>query len=274
MRIALWTGNMTDTHDVPDDAAPRGTLERGLAIVETLARAEGALSVKSLAHQLGVPVSSLYRLLAALEQRGLISYHLSKGITLGPMLMELGLVARRGIEQEIGVLLRPLMVQLTQKHHESAVLMVPAADRAVCIEYVGSHHPVRLAFQVGRAMPLYAGSACKVILAYLPDSIRSKAISDSEGQARADGVMATGIALRHEVSEIRSLGYCVTEDEVNPGTLGVAVPVRLGRHLTGSITIAGAKSRLTPRKVSEMRESLLAFSQASSRILASATPAL
>lgn len=262
---------MTDARDAHGASAPRGTLERGLAVIDQLARADGALSVGSLAHQLEVPVSTLYRLLGALEQRGLISYHLSKGITLGPMLMELGLVARRGIEREIGAVLRPLMFQLTHDHRESAVLMVPAADRAVCVEYVGSHHPVRLAFEVGRAMPLYAGAACKVVLAYLPDSIRSGAIRDSEGQARADGVMATATTLRNEISEIRRLGYCITEDEVNPGTSGVAVPVRLGRDLTGSITLAGAKTRFTSKKMNEMRDSLLEFSQSASRLLANAT---
>lgn len=263
---------------MPDDssshgAAPRGTLERGLAVIDKLARADGAVSVGALARQLDVPLSTLYRILGVLEQRGLVSYHLSRGITLGPILMELGLLARRGVEREIGTVIRPLMFQLTQDHRESAVLMVPAADRAVCIEYVGSHHPVRLAFEVGRAMPLYAGAACKVVLAYLPDSVRSGAIRDSEGQARADGVMATSSTLRQEISEIRSRGYCVTEDEVNPGTSGVSVPVRLGRDLTGSITLAGAKNRFTPKKMNEMRDSLLEFSVVASRLLATSTSA-
>lgn len=248
--------------------------DRAFAVIAALARADQALTVTNLATELAMPVSTLYRILKVLESRGLISHHLSNGITLGPILMDLGLLAHRSIDRHISSRLRPLMIQLTQKHHESAVLMMPAADRAVCVEFVASLRPIRLAFAKGRAMPLYAGAACKTVLAYLPNSIRSESIRNSEGEARADGEHATTLRLRHEVSEIRSLGYCVTEDEINPGTLGIAVPVRLGRDLTGSITLAGSKSRFTPKKIEEVKASLLRIAEVAGDLLSSSSDPL
>jgi DNA-binding IclR family transcriptional regulator len=251
------------------DASRSGTLDRGMAIIERLAEEDRPVSVRQLGMDLGLPTSTLYRLLATLEARGLVSYHLSSAVTLGPVLMDLGLLARRDFDRTIGSLVRPTLYELTQRYQESAVLMMPAGERAVCVEYVGSAHPVRLAFEVGRAMPLFAGAACKVVLAHLDEPRRSHATTRAAGHQRADGSIFTAASLGEELAEIRATGYCVTEDEVNPGTTGVAVPVRLGKDVVGSLTLAGPTHRFTPRNVDRMVDALRAASTKATQQLAS-----
>jgi DNA-binding IclR family transcriptional regulator len=246
-----------------------GTFDRGIAIIERLAAEDRPVTVRQLGTDLNLPSSTLYRLLATLEARGLVSFHLSGAVTLGPVLMDFGLLARRDFDRTIGSIVRPTMYELTQRYQESAVLMMPAGERAVCVEYVGSSHPVRLAFEVGRAMPLFAGAACKTILAYLDEPRRRRVTTRANGERRADGSTFTAASMAREIAEIRASGRCVTEDEVNPGTTGIAVPVRLGKDIIGSLTLAGPTHRFTPRNIDRMIEALLAASaQATQRIAA------
>lgn len=60
----------------------------------------------------------------------------------------------------------------------------------------------------------------------------------------------------------------LTEDEVNPGTAGVSVPVRLGRDIVGSLTLAAPGPRFTPHSVDRMTTSLAKVAALSTRRLA------
>jgi DNA-binding IclR family transcriptional regulator len=239
-----------------EESGRPGTLDRGLSIIDRLAVEDRPMTVKQLANDLNLPSSTLYRLLGALESRGLVSYHLANYVTLGPVLMDLGLLARRDFDRTIGSQMRPLMYELAQEHQESVVLMMPAGQRAVCVEYIPSSRPIHLAFEVGRAMPLYAGAACKVILAHLEEPRRGAVVAGCESSVRADGIRIDPRALVRELEAIRATGACFTEDEVNPGTAGVSVPVRLGRDIIGSLTLAGPRPRFTPHRVDRMTMSL------------------
>lgn len=250
-----------------EESGRPGTLDRGLSIIDRLAVEDRPLTVKQLANDLDLPSSTLYRLLGVLESRGLVSYHLANHVTLGPVLMDLGLLARRDFDRTIGSRMRPLMYELAQEHQESVVLMMPAGQRAVCVEYVPSSRPIHLAFEVGRAMPLYAGAACKVILAHLEEPERSAVVAGCESSVRADGFRLDPAVLVRELEAIRTTGRCFTEDEVNPGTAGVSVPVRLGRDIIGSFTLAGPRPRFTPHSVDRMTTSLTKAAALSTRRL-------
>jgi DNA-binding IclR family transcriptional regulator len=74
-------------------------------------------------------------------------------------------------------------------------------------------------------MPLDRGAASKIILAYLgPRELRAVKLADQSPE------------LRENLQAIRTQGFSVTEGEVTPGVIGIAVPIfRNDLTLEGSL---------------------------------------
>lgn len=64
----------------------------------------------------------------------------------------------------------------------------PTGGQAICLEYIESPRPVRLSFERGRVMPLYAGAASKILLAFLDDRERKRTLAAAEGAVWKTGV--------------------------------------------------------------------------------------
>jgi DNA-binding IclR family transcriptional regulator len=124
-------------------------------------------------------------------------------------------------------------------------------DSAVCVDRVECDHPVRLSFEVGKAMPLHTGAGAKVLLAYSTAEYRERYISTlvPSGQRQA---------LRAELGQIVAQGWGESQAEVDPGIWATAASVmaeREGRSL--AISVALPDYRLTPGRQEELRSATL-----------------
>ncbi len=142
--------------------------------------------------------------------------------------------------------------ELAQRTHETAMLMAPTGGQAICLEYIESPRPIRLSFERGRVMPLYAGAASKILLAFLDDRERKRTLAAAEGAVLENGRVISSAELSAELTEIEKAGYCVSEGEVNVDTVGVAAPVFRRRRLVAGLTLAGPSRRFTDEYPSQM----------------------
>ena len=79
---------------------------------------------------------------------------------LGPKAIMMGYVARSTVD--LADIWRPGLEQLAGASRETALVMRRIGDAAVCVDRVECDHPVRLSFDVGKAMPLHTGAGAKV----------------------------------------------------------------------------------------------------------------
>jgi DNA-binding IclR family transcriptional regulator len=103
----------------------------------------------------------------------------------------------------------------------------------VCIDAVESAHELRTIVPVGAALPLFAGSAAKVFLAYAPDRDRHvRAATDREAFGR-------------DVELVRERGWASSADERQVGVGSVSAPV-LGPYdiVLAVVSISGPSSRM------------------------------
>ncbi|GAA1016601.1 IclR family transcriptional regulator [Acrocarpospora pleiomorpha] len=216
-------------------------------MLQVLSEGRRPMSVSGIARHVELPVSTTYRLVASLESAGMVQRLPDGNIGLGVATLDLANAARR--HTEVGILwaIRPTMQWLVQQTHETVLLMMPAGSQAVCVEQVYSFHPVRLSYEVGRAMPLYAGASNKVILAFLDRRRRESIVADADGKALIAGGTVSRDALERELEDIRAAGYCVTDGEINPGTTGLAVPLTHKKRVLASLTVAGPSERIRTR---------------------------
>ncbi|MGN6330437.1 MAG: IclR family transcriptional regulator [Motilibacteraceae bacterium] len=162
------------------------TLDRGLRVVELLADAPAGLTVTELAARLDVGRAVVYRLVATLEQHGLV-----RRSGEGPVRVGLGLLA---LARRVQPLLReaavPVLRRLAEEVGATAHLTVVDGGEALALAVVEpSWTELHVAYRVGSRHALDRGAAGRALLAGRGGSAGWVA-SDGELQPGAHGVAA------------------------------------------------------------------------------------
>ncbi len=215
-----------------------------LALLDQFSTERPAHTVEGLSEAIGVPRSTVYRLVSLLKAYELLEVAGDSRYQLGPKAIMLGYVARSTVE--LADIWRPGLERLAAAARETALVLRRIGDAAVCVDRVECDHPVRLSFEVGKAMPLHTGAGAKVLLACAAAEARERYIA----AAVPPGQHAR---LRAELETIAIRGWGESYAEVDPGIWAVAAPIlqdREGRCL--AISVAVPEYRLEPGRREEL----------------------
>jgi DNA-binding IclR family transcriptional regulator len=206
-----------------------GTLDRAVGVLDAVEG--GAHRFTSIVRATGLPRATAHRLVRALEEHGFLAHLPELGYRLGPRLLRLANEAMR--ELPLRVLAHPVLERLSRGSGESAQLFVRLGDQRVCVDAVESAHELRTIVPVGAALPLFAGSAAKVLLASAPDRDRYvRRAADPERFAR-------------DVELVRSRGWAASSGERQPGVASVSAPVAGPYDLVlAAVSVSGPATRL------------------------------
>jgi DNA-binding IclR family transcriptional regulator len=106
--------------------------------------------------------------------------------------------------------------------------------------------------RVGHRLPLYAGSAGKAILAFLPDAKVQEILQSSPLTPFTPQTFTDRDRLLAEIHKIRQQGYSISVGEWISEAAGVAAPIlRQGAEVVGALSISGPGSRFVPEKVDQ-----------------------
>ena len=217
---------------------PSGALERAVELLHHLGRQAAGPTVAELATEAGMPTSTAYRLLAELEQHGLVSRGPDSTVALGTRLVALGRSAEAGLRERLVAPAATVMAELSEEVGETAILTAPCALEAIVLHVVETErHSVRLSYALFRRGPMHRGASGKILAAFLDPDERRRLV------AAAD---EPGLAA--ELDAVRSEGVAVTVGELDDGAAAVAAPVldRRGRLVAG-LSVAGPAERVTAR---------------------------
>ena len=213
--------------------APGGTqsTQRLLTLLDQFSTERPTHTVEDLSEAIGVPRSTVYRLVSLLKAYELLEQAGESKYQLGPKAIMMGYVARSTVD--LADIWRPGLERLAGVSRETALVLRRIGDAAVCIDRIECDHPVRLSFDVGKAMPLHTGAAAKVLLAGSPGELRDRYIEAAvppEHRGR----------LRAELESIAIRGWGESHAEVDPGIWAVAAPLLAdpdGRCLAISVAV-------------------------------------
>ena len=139
----------------------------------------------------------------------------------------------------------PVLARLNEETSETIHLAVPEGDMARLVERQDSKHALRLVKPIGTRSPLHAGSAGKVILAYLPQREVDNYLA-GELVALTTHTITDPKELFVELQAIRDRGYAVGDQELDYGAVSVAAAVRPdGGRPVAAVSISGPSSRIT-----------------------------
>ena len=200
--------------------------DQTLRILSFLARQRGPVAASTVAATLGIPRSSVYHLLAALEAHGFV-IHLPGERRWGLGTAAFELAGGYSRQQPLARLGRPLVAALADRAGESAHLAVMTGrDVLYIVEERAPRRPA-LVTDVGVRLPAHLTATGRAMLAALPrEQVRAlypdaSAFADRTGR----GPSRPG-ELREVLREVRERGYAIEDGEVTLGLRSVGVAVR------------------------------------------------
>jgi DNA-binding IclR family transcriptional regulator len=210
---------------------------------ELLKALETPATVFDLADRTGLNRSTAWRILATLEDSGLVERDPATGrYAVGYALVALAAGAgHEPLVRRAHAALRALAMVC----EETASLAVPRALQLVYVDQVQAPH-VMAANWLGRPTPLHATSTGKAFLAWLDDDELGAALP-ARLQRFTDTTITTRAALRAELADVRARGYAVSRGELEPALWGVSAPVVSGARAVAVVSIWGTETRVRAR---------------------------
>jgi DNA-binding IclR family transcriptional regulator len=213
----------------------------------------------------GLAKSTTSRMLTALERSGLLERDAAGAYVAGRLFWLYA--ARHDPWEELVRLARPVMERIGADTGETVHLSVTRGDRVVQVAQIDSTYLLGTRDWTEIEVPVHCSALGKVFLAW--DAL---AIPDGDLERPTDATLTDRAALRRDGSRARERGWALTEDELEIGLIGIAVPV-FGIHgdVVASLGISGPTPRLEDR-LDALGHHLLDQSTALSSLLRGPTP--
>ncbi len=198
-------------------------LAKAMALLDRIAD-EGEVTPARLAELTGEPRSTVYRLLASLQELDLVEPGRRRGTyLLGLKLFRLGgTVVSRFDERQAAL---PVMERIHQEMGETTFLCVRRRYDAVCIERIDGARVNLLELSLGGSLPLHVGAAPRALLAFEPPAEWDHYLEHRELEALTPKTPTTREAVLEELRATRKRGYAVSDGDVTPGVGSVGTPI-------------------------------------------------
>ena len=219
------------------------TAERALDILLLFTDDKLVWSGAEIAERFEVARSTGYRYLKGLLDGGYVE-ECANGYRLGPKVLELARLARKGIG--LSDVARPVMAGLTEATGETVLLTRRSGGAVVCVDIEVSSHPVHISYERGHVLPINAGAAATVLLAWLPNAELDSLLSTVPLQRFTPRTLTDPERLRARLHVIRKNGYALSRGELDADVLGVAAPIRgHDDEVVAAVSIAAPAHRIT-----------------------------
>jgi DNA-binding IclR family transcriptional regulator len=211
-----------------DNSSGVGVLDKTVSVLNALE--SGPASLAQLVAGTGLARPTAHRIAVALERHRLVGRDGRGRFILGPRIAELAAAAG---EDRLLAVAQPILNQLRDATGESAQLYRRQADTRICVAAAERSTGLRDTVPVGSALPMTAGSAAQILLAWdEPERTR-------RGLQTAKFTAAT-------LAQVRRRGWAASVAEREAGVASVSAPVRgPGGRVIAAVSVSGPIERLT-----------------------------
>jgi DNA-binding IclR family transcriptional regulator len=225
------------------------TLTRAVAVLDCFTQEQTELGVREIARMVNLSSSATGRLLGAMKEMGILSQNpATRTYSMGARALTWAGAYNAILDVRNRAL--PAIRELHDTTRETISLYVLDGDERLCIERLESPQSVRIVTRVGRRLPLYAGSAGKVMLAFLPAERQEAILAGEPLTALTPKTITDPTALRRELKKVREQGCAVSFGEWISDAAGVAAPIfDQEKEVVAAISISGPIQRFTKENV-------------------------
>ena len=221
------------------------SVDRAIDLLFHLHGERESRGVSEIARALGLPKSTVHRLLRALARRGLVEQEAGGRYAPGSRLVALGLGAQD--RDPVVAVARPVLEGEAQALGETVFLTAPRGEAMVVLDKAEGAGFLRAAPRLGEQVPLHATAVGKLALAFAPERF---ALESAGLEGFTERTLRDREALRAEVERARKQGFAENHGEWIEGLSVVAAPVLLdapgggARRFVAALAVAAATPRL------------------------------
>lgn len=199
-------------------------LERGLRVLGLFRRARATIAPPEMARELGIPRSTVHRLVLTLEELGFLRRVAGGAYALGPAVLTIGFEYLGSLD--IVQLSNPVLARLHDETSWSTHLAVRNGTDIVYLSRHASRAAVTNNVSVGSALPAHATVMGRVMLADLAPAELRALYGGKRLPRYTEQTPTTLAALEALLAEDRRRGYAVSVSFFERGVASVAAPVR------------------------------------------------
>ncbi|MGP3776299.1 IclR family transcriptional regulator [Streptomyces sp. SDT5-1] len=232
------------------------SVDRAVSILQVLA-VQGPSGVTEIADALGIHKSTVFRLLATLEARGLVEQDSERGrYRIGYTVVELAGGATKG--NDLSLLSRPVCQELAAAVGETVNVAVYDGEAVISIDQVLGNAAITSIDWVGKRTPLHATSAGKVFLAHMPQPEAAE-ILEQPLEEYTPHTITDAALLKEQLQTVRELGYGAISEELEIGLASLSAPIRaLNGEVVATVTVSGPTFRINDHTIPGLAEQLVA----------------
>jgi DNA-binding IclR family transcriptional regulator len=206
-------------------------IDRMMDVLSLLERRPAGVLIRDIVEQVGLPRTTVYRILNTLQFHDVVCRTSSGGYRLGPRLMAL---AARAVSErhdyDLAAVTLPHLERLAAETGEGCKVSVVEGEGLVVVAAADGKREYALSVLPGQRMPLHAGAAGKVLLAWLPKSDLDQRLA-GQLPRYTPRTFTDPRKLATELARIRRQGWAEDKGEYSPSILAFAAPIedRSGR---------------------------------------------
>jgi DNA-binding IclR family transcriptional regulator len=222
-------------------------------ILRALDDEPGGLSLAQLAVRLGLPRSTVHRIVSALVTEGLLAVASPNGrVRIGPEFARIAASSQQELWREV----EPFMRQIYDALDETVDCSVLGDGHVRVVHMIPTTHQLRVIAEIGTTFPLHCSSKGKALLAELaPEQVFS--LLPARLERFTDTTVTSIKVLLDELVTIRETGVAFDIQEYTPGVCAAAIAIREPFGSVVSVSVAAPAYRFMDRR-DEIREVLSA----------------
>jgi DNA-binding IclR family transcriptional regulator len=213
------------------------SIEKAVDLLYQLHAAPVPVGVTQLGQAVGLPKSSVHRLLAALVRRGLVQQDARGGYEPGMGLVALGLGAQE--RDPLVAAARPVLEAESVATGETVFLVAMRARRLYVLDKAEGSRVLRASPQVGSTVPVHATAVGKLFLANgLVPLVRMPL------ERFTEHTPASAVELERAVARARRDGTATSREEWMAGLSVIAAPIVVRDRMRGALALGAPTPRL------------------------------
>lgn len=249
-------------------SAPLLVLRKISDILDAFSLRHPELTLTDIREATGLPTSTVQRLVGNLVANGFLD-RTGDQYRVGLKMAFWAAPATQDLDRL--QILKPVLADLRDRLGETVCFFESSMHYRVCVAMAETRHMLRREMKVGRILPLHAGSAGRVLLAWT-EGLMDEMVTESLDQLTETTITDRKV-LEEAVLQTRRDGYAITTGERQSGASGLSAPVFDSQgELVGAVTVMGPTLRMPLDVCEQWVEDLLAAAEQITRMLGGRHP--
>jgi DNA-binding IclR family transcriptional regulator len=207
-------------------------IARAAHIMRLLAESPDGLNLAELTELVGLPRSTVHRIVGALDAEGFVRPAASGKLRIGPALIGLAVSSRRDLRHEAARYLERLSHEL----RETVDLAVLDGGEVLFIDQYASRRLLRVVSEIGARFPLHCTANGKALLADLPREEVLRLLPKTLPTMTANTITDRD-RLLDELERVRAAGVAYDRQEHNIGLSAVGAAIKDAVGNVAAITV-------------------------------------